>query len=311
MKVFLFEAIVLGIVQGLTEFLPVSSTAHLSIVPALLHWPDPGAAFSAVIQCGTLVAVLAYFRRELIRISQAWFRELRSRTYWESLDARMGWMIILGTLPVVVFGLLLKHQIEGNFRNLYVVAAAQIVFAFLLLAAEVQVRREKDAHVARRGLDQLGWMDSLAVGFFQTLALIPGASRSGVTIAGGLFRGMRRDTAARFSFLLSIPAVFAAAMLELFHNRAELLASNDHIVNLVVCTLVSGIVGYAAIAFLLRFLKTHSTYVFIGYRLVLGVAIVVLISRGFLDPHAGMEKDETAVAPSAYNDHALVVSANR
>ena len=293
------EAVVLGIVQGLTEFLPINSTAHLSIVPALLHWPDPGAAFSAVIQCGTLVAVLAYFRRDILHIAKAWLVELKNRTYWVSLDARLGWMIILGTVPVVVLGLLLKKHIEGTFRSLYVIAGAQIFFALMLLLAELAARMAQKAQVEQKGLEQLSWGDSIAVGLFQAMALIPGASRSGVTIAGGLFRGMNRETAARFSFLLSVPAVFAAAVLELIKERKELLASRDDAINLAACTVVSAVVGYLAIAFLLRYLRTHTTYVFIAYRLVLGVAIFGLLAGGYLAADSGMKKPAIESRPEA------------
>jgi undecaprenyl-diphosphatase len=264
----IWHAIVLGIIQGLTEFLPISSTAHLRIVPALLGWQDPGAAFTAVIQLGTLVAVLAYFARDVVGITRG---TLTGQT-------RMGWMIAVGTLPVVVLGLLFKHHIESTLRSLYVVAVAMIGLALVLALAEwVETRRN-----ALRTMEQVGWLDAIVVGCAQAVALIPGSSRSGCTIAGGLFMGLNRETAARFSFLLSLPAVFAAGIFELIKARHELLSTQEHIHDLIVATVVSLIVGYASIAFLLGYLKKHTTWVFIWYRLWVGAALLALLLTGKL-----------------------------
>lgn len=266
----LWQSIVLGIVQGLTEFLPVSSTAHLRIVPALLGWSDPGAAFTAVIQLGTLVAVLAYFRRDIVAITR------------DTLTgkSKMGWMIVAGTVPVVVLGLLFKHHIESTLRSLYVIAAAMIALAVVLAVAEWLMKRRQ----ALRGMEQVGWLDAIVVGCAQAVALIPGSSRSGCTITGALFCGLDRATAARFSFLLSMPAVFAAGVFELIHARHELLATQEHVHDLVAATIVSFIVGYASIAFLLGYLKKHTTWLFIVYRLVLGAVLLALLLTGKLSP---------------------------
>jgi undecaprenyl-diphosphatase len=266
----LWQAIVLGIVQGLTEFLPVSSTAHLRIVPALLGWNDPGAAFTAVIQLGTLVAVLAYFARDIVAITRATLAG----------KSQMGWMIVVGTIPVVVLGLLFKHHIESTLRSLYVIAAAMIGLALLLALAEWFEKRRQ----AWRGMEQVGWLDAIVVGCAQAVALIPGSSRSGCTITGALFVGLNRETAARFSFLLSLPAVFAAGIFELIKARHELLATQEHVHDLLAATVVSFVVGYASIGFLLGYLKKHTTWLFIAYRLVLGVALFALLSAGRLQP---------------------------
>lgn len=280
----LWLAILLGIVQGLTEFLPISSTAHLRIVPAICGESDPGAAFSAVIQIGTLVAVLAYFRADIFRIGMAWFGETLRGKIAQSQDGRMGWMMIVATAPIVVLGLVFKDAISGQLRSLYVIAAALIGLAVLLVVAEQYVLRRAARGVTPKTLDDVGWADAIAVGFAQAVALIPGASRSGVTITGGLFLGLSRETAARFSFLLSLPAVFAAGVYELYKERQELLASSADAANLVVATVVSGIVGYIAIAGLLRYLRSRTMYVFVVYRIVLGLVLLALLAAGKLDP---------------------------
>jgi undecaprenyl-diphosphatase len=277
-----FQALVLGIVQGLTEFLPISSSGHLRIVPALLGWEDPGAAFTAVIQIGTLAAVLAYFRQDIVRIGRAWTRSLAGGGTKGDLDARMGWMVIVGTLPIVVCGLAFKDQIETSLRSLYVVAAAMIGLALLLAAAEAWVRARQRRGIAQKQLDQITWGDTLFTGLAQALALVPGSSRSGVTITAGLFAGMSRETAARFSFLLSLPSVFAAGAYQLYKARGELLATGQDVAALLVATFASLVVGYLSIAFLLSYLKTHTTYVFVAYRLLLGGLICYWLSVGVL-----------------------------
>ena len=274
------QSIVIGITQGLTEFLPISSTAHLRIVPALLGWDDPGAAFTAVIQLGTLVAVLIYFAPDLARIITAVVGGLRTGRPVGTADAKMGWMIAVGTVPVVGLGLAFKKSIETNWRSLYVVAGAMIGMALVLAVAEWQARRRAKL----RALAELGWRDGIVVGLFQAIALVPGSSRSGSTIAGGLFLGMQRETAARFSFLLSMPAVFAAGIFELYHARHELLATTEHIHDLLLATLMAFLVGYASIAFLLGYLKRHTTWVFILYRVALGALLLALLGTGQLRP---------------------------
>jgi undecaprenyl-diphosphatase len=262
----LWQSIVLGIIQGLTEFLPISSTAHLRIVPALLGWSDPGAAFTAVIQLGTLIAVFVYFWRDIVAIIVGALR-----------GEKFGWMIAAGTVPVVVFGLLFKQQIETTLRSLYVIAGALIGLALLLALAERVIRRRQRL----RGMKELGWLDAIVVGCAQAVALIPGSSRSGCTITGALFCGLDRETAARFSFLLSLPAVLAAGIFEFRH---ALEAPNGNPVHLAVATLVSAIVGYGSIAFLLNYLKRHTTWLFIIYRLALGALLLALLAAGRLAP---------------------------
>ena len=202
------EAIVLGIVQGLTEFLPISSTGHLRIVPAMLGWEDPGAAFTAVTQLGTMAAVLLYFRADLWRISRAWLGSLRDPGLRGTPDARLGWYILLGTLPISVFGLLFKDQIETGARDLYLIGSALIVLGLILLLAEQVGRRDRD-------FEHIRTKDGIAIGLAQALALVPGVSRSGATITAGLFMGLDRPAAARFSFLLSVPAVVLSGVFQL------------------------------------------------------------------------------------------------
>jgi undecaprenyl-diphosphatase len=280
----LFQSIIYGIIQGLTEFLPISSTGHIRIIPALLGWSDPGAAFTAVIQFGTLVAVLIYFAPDIIRIVTAVISGIASKDPFGSPDAMMGWMIAAGTVPVVLVGVLFKKSIETTLRSLYVISASMIVLALVLLAAEIITRRRAQSGVKQKTLSELSWYESVGVGLWQAVALIPGSSRSGVTITGGLLFGMTRETAARFSFLLSLPSVFAAGVFELFKARHELLSTEAGIVNLVIATIISGIIGYASIAFLLGYLKHHTTYLFIVYRLIAGGALLFLLMNGILPP---------------------------
>jgi undecaprenyl-diphosphatase len=278
----LWQAIVLGVVQGLTEFLPISSTAHLRIVPALLGWDDPGAAFTAVIQLGTLIAVLLYFFPDLTSMTRGVVGGLRDGKPLETPDAKMGWMVVAGTVPVVIFGLLFKKHIETTLRSLHVIAGAMIALAIVLIFAEWLMRRRQRQGRTLREMKSLGWADAIVVGCAQCVALIPGSSRSGCTITGGLFTGLTRETAARFSFLLSLPAVFTAGIFELIKARHELLATPEHVHDLLAATLVSFVVGYASIAFLLGYLKKHTTWVFIVYRLALGGALLALLADGRL-----------------------------
>jgi undecaprenyl-diphosphatase len=276
------QAVVLGIVQGLTEFLPVSSTAHLKIVPVLLGWQDPGAAFTAVIQIGTLVAVLLYFWTDVWRIARGTLTGLLSGRPLATYDARLGWMIAVATIPIVVAGLLFQDAIETTLRSLYVISASMIGLALLLSLAELYVRREVARGKPLKQLEQVGWGEAIAVGLAQAVALVPGSSRSGVTITGGLFCGLSREAAARFSFLCSLPSIFAAGVYELYKERNALLGSQDDAINLLVATFAAGIVGYWSIGFLLRILRTRTTLVFIVYRLIVGLGLLAALSFGVL-----------------------------
>jgi undecaprenyl-diphosphatase len=264
-----FQAIVLGIVQGLTEFLPISSSGHLRIVPAFFGWDDPGAAFTAVVQIGTMAAVLLYFRRDLWRIVVAWVRSLRDREERRTLDARLGWYIILGTIPISVLGLAFKDPIETEFRSLTLIGTTLIVFGLVMLLAEKVSRRERE-------LDSLTVRDSVAIGCAQALALVPGVSRSGATISAGLFLHFDRTAAARYSFLLSVPAVVLSGLFELRHAGEGGLPVGAT----VVATLLAFVTGYASIAFLLRYLVRHSIGVFVGYRVILGALVIALAAAG-------------------------------
>jgi undecaprenyl-diphosphatase len=284
----LIQAILLGIVQGLTEFIPISSTAHLVLASRVLGLtlnPEQLTSSIAVIQLGTLIAVLIYFARDIWNISIAFVRDhLKLLTGGKSVnqgprlshEALLGWLVVIGSLPVAIVGLLFKKQIEGTFtKNLWVIATMMIVIALLLAVAEAVGKK-------MRQMQDLTVKDALIVGFAQCLALIPGSSRSGSTIMGGLFAGETRDTAARFSFLLSIPAIAASGLLEMKEALHRL--PQGSLTLLAVGTIVSGVVGYLSIWFLLRFLRTHTTGVFIGYRLIVGAAILLLLASGRITP---------------------------
>lgn len=280
----LFQAIILGIVQGLTEFLPVSSSAHLRIVPALFGWGDPGAAFSAIVQIGTLVAVLIYFAKDISTISGAVLSGILRGKPFETQEAKTGWMIVVGTIPIVVFGLLFKKNIETTFRSLYWISASLILLALVLSLAEQHVKSRQHKGLRGKTMAEIGWMQTIIIGLAQAVALIPGSSRSGVTITAGLFTNLNRETAARFSFLLSLPSVFAAAMLELYVTRHDIMASTGNMVDIAAATLVAGVVGYLSIAFLLNYLHRHTTLIFIVYRLIAGVGVIALLATGKLLP---------------------------
>jgi len=285
----LLQAILLGIVQGLTEFIPISSTAHLVLAGRVMNLgltPEQTTASIAVIQLGTLLAVIAYFASDIWNITRAFVHDhfvlLKSgrRDQFNrandhahlSHEALLGWLVIIGSIPVAVVGLLFKKQIEGTFtKNLWVIATMMVVVAVLLTIAEIVGKK-------RRRMQDLGLRDSLAVGFAQCLALIPGSSRSGSTIMAGLFVGEMRETAARFSFLLSMPAIAASGLLELKEALHKL--PSGSLSALAFGTLISGVVGYASIWFLLRYLRTHTTAVFIGYRLVVGSAMLIMLFNG-------------------------------
>jgi undecaprenyl-diphosphatase len=261
------EAIVLGIAQGLTEFLPISSTGHLRIVPAFAGWEDPGAFFTAVVQLGTMLAVVIYFWRDLLRIVRTWSLSLRRPELRGELDARMGWYVIVATIPIVIFGYAFRDQIETGARNLYLIGVVLIVAGLVLLAADVTSKRS-------RGVEDVGMRDAIWVGLAQALALVPGTSRSGATITAGLFLGLKREAAARFSFLLSVPAIVLSGLyglLEIFTGD-----SDADIGALVIATVFAFIFGYAAIAFLLRYLATHSMLIFVIYRVALGALVIAL-----------------------------------
>ncbi len=268
------QAIIIGVVQGLTEFLPISSTAHVRIVPELLGWPDPGAAFTAVIQLGTLLAVFVYFWKDIVRVAGAWVRGFRDPSERDQ-DYRLAWAVFYGTIPVIVFGLLLKDYIGQDFRSLYVIAWALIGLALLMGLAEKIAK-----HI--RPLGDVKISDGWVVGLFQALALIPGVSRSGSTITGALFLGFDRETAARLSFLLSVPAIAMAGIFELVAERHEL--AYVGVTPLLIATIAAFIAGYASIEFLLRFLRTRSTFVFIAYRVVLGTLLLAMLAQGVLKP---------------------------
>jgi undecaprenyl-diphosphatase len=262
------QAIVLGIVQGLTEFLPISSTAHLRIVPAFFGWDDPGAAFTAVTQLGTMAAVLLFFRADLLRIATATIGSLRDRSLWHTPDrsAREGWYIVLGTIPIGILGLAFKHPIENQFRTLELIGTTLIVGGLVLLAADATSRRE-------RNIDDLTMRDGWIIGLAQAAALVPGVSRSGATITAGLVLGFDRESAARYSFLLSVPAVVLSGLFELkdVGNGGGAGAFPT-----AVATILAFIVGYASIAFFLRFLASHTLKAFVAYRVIVGALVLAL-----------------------------------
>jgi len=267
----IIEAIVLGLVQGLTEFIPISSTAHLEIVPLLLGWGDPGAAASAVIQFGTWLAAVIYFFRDIVRLLAGFVRGLVNRRPLADVDSREAWLVVIGTIPIVILGLVLKKHIESTFRGLWIVTAMVVIVAILMLVAEAYARRRQLKDFAAVNVK-----DAIAIGLGQCLALVPGASRSGSTIMAALFRGVDRPTAARYSFLLSIPAVGGAGFLELFHERQHLATLGW--TPILVSIAVAFVSGYASIWFLLRYLRTHTTHIFIYYRFALGAVMIALLA---------------------------------
>jgi undecaprenyl-diphosphatase len=267
----LFKAVFLGILQGLTEFLPISSSAHLRIFPEMFGWEDPGAAFTAVVQIGTEAAVLIYFRRDIWRIGSTWMRSLVDRRLREDQDARMGWFIIVGSLPIVLLGVAFKDVIERDLRNLWVIGTALVVLGIVLGVAERVGRKTQS-------IDRLNMRDAVLLGLAQAAALVPGVSRSGSTISMGLFLGYEREAATRYAFLLAIPAVVGAGLFELpeipgGHYEYGVLPT-------VVATLVAFVVGYAAIAWLLRYVSTHTYTPFVLYRVALGSLTLVLLATG-------------------------------
>ena len=276
----LIEAIILGCVQGLTEFLPISSTAHLRIVPALLGWKDPGAAFTAVVQLGTLAAVLIFFRSDLLRALKGWARSFGKSKQEDLTDAKLGWAIFIGSIPIVILGLVFKNQIKSDaLRSLNVIGGMLILMGILLFVSDRIGTR-------KRMLGTVQPVDGLKIGLWQCVALIPGASRSGCTLTGAFLANFDRETAARFSFLLSIPSVLAAGLYEAFEARKDLQQMNLSAV--LVATLVSFVVGYATIGFLLRFLHSRGPLPFIVYRVALGVGLILMVRFGLFQPLTGV-----------------------
>lgn len=280
----ILEAIILGIVQGITEFLPISSTAHLTITGKIMGLinadkPQEWTAVIAIIQLGTLVSILVYFAKDIYNIVIEFFRDnlIERKGYrQQSLNSRLGWLVIIGTIPVVIVGLGFKDIIEGALtKNLYVIATSLIVLAIILFIAEKTAKFDKK-------IEDVGIWDAVVVGIAQAFALIPGSSRSGTTITGGLFMGLNREAAARFSFLLSIPAILASGLLQLKEGLEFL--NHDHLVAVAVATVVSGVSGYLAIDFLLKFLRKNSTNLFIVYRIVAGLIILALLFSNTITP---------------------------
>jgi undecaprenyl-diphosphatase len=261
-------ATLMGIAQGLTEFIPVSSTAHLRIIPELFHKEDAGAAFTAVIQIGTLLSLLVYFRKDILTLTKGFFISLIKKDFKNS-DFLISSYIIIGTIPIVIFGILLKRFIEHQFRSMTVIGASLIIFAILLIASEIAGKKEKD-------INSLSVKDAILIGLAQALALIPGASRSGVTICMALFLGYKRESAARYSFLLSIPSVLGAGLFEL----KEVIKGGNNFdqISVIISTVASFIFGLIAIEFLLRFLVNHRVNIFAYYRIALGAIILIFFS---------------------------------
>lgn len=283
-----FESLILGLVQGLTEFLPISSSAHLRLTAAFAGWHDPGAAFTAITQIGTEAAVLIYFRKDIARIISAWSRSLTNKAMRSDHDAKMGWLVIVGSIPIGVLGLAFKDHIEGPFRDLRLIATTLIVMGVILgiadrLAARDEAGGKHRAVKERKSLKELGVKDGLIFGFCQALALVPGVSRSGATISGGLLMGYTREAAARYSFLLAVPAVLASGAFELRD------AGEGHVSwgPTIFATIVAFFVGYAVIAWFMKFITTKSFMPFVIYRILLGIVLFALVGTDTLSPHAG------------------------
>ncbi|MFG2092513.1 undecaprenyl-diphosphate phosphatase [Streptomyces sp. NPDC048612] len=283
-----FESFVLGLVQGLTEFLPISSSAHLRLTAAFAGWHDPGAAFTAITQIGTEAAVIIYFRKDIGRIISMWARSLTNRELRHDHDAQMGWLVIVGSIPIGVLGITLKDAIEGPFRDLRLIATTLIVMGIVLGIADRLAARDETGgrhRVAkqRKTLSDLNVKDGLLYGVCQAMALIPGVSRSGATISGGLLMGYTRESAARYSFLLAIPAVLASGAYELKD------AGEGHVSwgPTIFATVIAFVVGYAVIAWFMKFISNKSFMPFVIYRILLGIALFALVAAGVLSPNAG------------------------
>ncbi|MBB1243319.1 undecaprenyl-diphosphate phosphatase [Streptomyces durbertensis] len=285
-----FQSLILGVVQGLTEFLPISSSAHIRLIAVGAGWPDPGAAFTAVSQIGTELAILIYFRKDIARIVTSWARSLVSKEARRELDARMGWLVIVGSIPIAVLGVTFKDHIEGPFRDLRLIAFSFIALGIALgvadrLAAQAESGGRHRAGKPRKNLEQLNVRDGVLFGLWQALALVPGMSRSGVTMTGGLFLGYDRASAARYSFLLAIPAVLGSGAYELKEIGGE--TGQVAWGPTILATVVGGLVGYAVIAWFMHWISTRSFMPFVWYRIAVGVVILLLVGVGVLDPMAG------------------------
>jgi undecaprenyl-diphosphatase len=289
----IFEAILLGIIQGLTEFLPISSSAHLRIASELLGIGDAGAAFTAITQIGTEAAVIVFFWRDIVRIIGRWFQSLSGRVPRRDPDALIGWWIILGTLPIVVLGLLFQDQIETTLRSLWFVATTLIVFGLLLGVADRVGRKV-------RPLEQLTWKHGLIYGFAQALALIPGVSRSGGTITAGLLMGYKREAAARYSFLLAIPAVLGSGFYQLFKEILEP-SGGAPMSMTIVASVIAFVVAIFVIKFFMSYISKRSFMPFVVYRVLLGVVIMVLLGTGVLSAEGGTAVAQGAAAVAATN----------
>ncbi|MFE9557849.1 undecaprenyl-diphosphate phosphatase [Streptomyces sp. NPDC006692] len=284
-----FESFILGLVQGLTEFLPISSSAHLRLTAAFAGWTDPGPAFTAITQIGTETAVLIYFRKDIARIVSAWFRSLTDRSLRGDHDARMGWLVIVGSIPIGVLGIVLKHQIDTSFRDLRVIATTLVAMGVVLGVADRLAARDASGgrHRAveeRKPLQELSTRDGLIYGMCQAMALIPGVSRSGATISGGLLMGYTREAAARYSFLLAVPAVLASGVFELKDAGGP---GQAPMAPTLCATVIAFAVGYAVIAWFMRFISSKSFMPFVVYRVLLGTALFALVGAGSLSPDAG------------------------
>lgn len=275
-----FEAIILGLVQGLTEFLPISSSAHVRIVGEWIGVADPGATFTAIIQIGTEAAIVVFFWKDIVRIISRWFGALRGTVPKNDPDARMGWLIIVGSVPIVLLGFFLQSLIRDQFRSLWIVATSLIVFGVLLGLADIFGRSEKR-------LEDLTWRDGIIYGFAQALALIPGVSRSGGTITAGRLMGYDRPSAARYSFLLAIPAVFGSGLYELYSALTDDGTGGLNWAATLIATVIAFGSGLAVIAFLMRYIEKGSFMPFVLYRIALGTLVIVLLSFGVMDPLAG------------------------
>jgi undecaprenyl-diphosphatase len=273
-----FEAVVLGVVQGLTEFLPISSNAHLRIVGAVFGWHDPGAAFTAITQIGTELAVLIYFAKDIARIVAAWVASLFNAKRRSDPDARMGWLIIVGSIPIIVLGLLFQKQIETNLRDLRIIAIALVAFSLILYVADRRGAKDRE-------LEDLTVGHGVVYGIAQALALIPGVSRSGGTITAGLFLGYTRSAAARYSFLLAIPAVLGSGLYEVYKSfKGGVHGAQVEWGPTIVATVLAFVVGLSVIAWLLRYLNRGSFTPFVVYRIALGLLVLALVGTGVLDP---------------------------
>lgn len=273
-----FEALVLGLVQGLTEFLPISSSAHLRITAALAGWDDPGAAFTAVTQIGTELAVILYFAKKIGRVIQAWLFSLYKKDWRGHPDARLGWLIIVGSLPIVFLGLVFQDNIDHAFRDLRITATVLIVFGVILMIADRVGKKYRE-------LDHLTVPHGLGFGFAQALAIVPGVSRSGGTVSAGLFLGYTRVEATEYAFLLAVPAVFGSGLYKLTDIGKDGVPAQWG--PTILATLVAFGVGYVVIAWLMAFIKTKSYLPFVIYRIALGILLFVLILTGALAPNAG------------------------